>query len=218
MTNATQAPAVALKHQPQIPAALLDQAERDAGRGVSHRPEDSILPLIYVEQTGSPHVDKRSPDYIEGDAPGNFRLSNAPNPIRNGVEGIEVIPCEMRRVFIEWRPNRQGFVAEHAEMPADAVPKIIFDGDGKQREKLVRSSGNILEETRQFYLLLDGMPYVLPCAGTKNTFAKKWNDYFKQLRHPKTGGGLPSYIHKYRCPIATHWAIGSACGSRTSAR
>jgi hypothetical protein len=181
----------------QLPAELLDLAAQHAGEGVSNRAEDNLLPLIYIEQTGSPHVDKRSPDYIDGDEPGHFRLSNALDPIRNGVEGIEVIPCAMKRVWIEWLPNRQGFVAEHAEMPADAVTKII-DGDGGPRETPVRANGNVLQDTRQFYVLVDGAPYVLPCKGTGHTFARRWNSHFLQLRHPKTGDVLPSYIHKYK--------------------
>jgi hypothetical protein len=81
---------------------LLDMAEQDSGAGVSFKPEDQLLPLIYVLQTGSPAVEKRGDSYVEGANPGDFWLRNAIIPIRNGEEGIIAIPVEMVRTWIEW--------------------------------------------------------------------------------------------------------------------
>src|SRR5215475_6563307 len=98
-----------------VPDDLLEATEADAGAGVSFKQEDQLLPLIYILQSNSPAVEKRSEAYIEGAEPGHFWMRNSIIPIRDGVLGIEVIPCEMMRTWIEWLPNRQGFVARHDE-------------------------------------------------------------------------------------------------------
>lgn len=178
---------------------LLDITEQDAGLGVSFKAEDQLLPLIYVLQNGSPVVDKRGDSYVPGAEPGHFWLRNAVNPIRNGEEGIIAIPTEMVRTWIEWLPNRGGFVARHDTTPSDAVMRSIRGDDGRERQMQVRSeSGNILQDTREFYLLVDGQPYVLPCTSTKHTFARAWNTLFHQFLHPKTGNVMPAFSRKYR--------------------
>lgn len=183
----------------ELPAELMDVTAADAGMGVSFKQEDQLLPLIYVLQTNSPAVDKRGDNYIEGAEPGHFWLRNALDPIRDGVDGISVIPCEMQRTWIEWLPNRGGFVARHAEPPADMKLTTVRGDDGREKQVLIRTgSGNIIQDTREFYLLVDEFPYVLPCTGTKHTFARQWQTMFHQFRHPKTKEIMPSFARRYR--------------------
>jgi hypothetical protein len=187
------------KTRDQLPAELLDVTEQDAGLGISFKSEDQLLPLIYVLQTNSPIVDKRGDNHIEGAEAGHFWLRNALDPIKDGEEGISVIPCEMQRSWIEWLPNRQGFVARHDAPPRDMVSSIVRDDSGREKQVLVRGdNGNIIQDTREFFILVDGQPYVLPCTGTKHTFARQWNTFYKQFRHPKTGGFMPAFSRKYR--------------------
>lgn len=182
-----------------LPAELLDVTKEDAGMGVSFKQEDQLLPLIYVLQSNSPAVEKRSEAYIEGAEPGHFWLRNSLKPIRDGVAGITAIPCEMQRTWIEWLPNRQGFVARHNESPADMETKMVRGDDGRERAQLVRrGNGNIIQDTREFYIIVDGFPYVLPCSGTKHTFARSWQSMFHQFRHPQTGGVMPAFSRKYK--------------------
>ena len=61
----------------QLPAELLDQTAADAGRGVSTKAEDQLIPILYVLQTNSPACDSRGPDYIDGAEPGHFLLRGA---------------------------------------------------------------------------------------------------------------------------------------------
>ena len=185
--------------QVPVPQDMLDAMERDAGQGLSFKQEDQLLPLIYVLQSNSPITDKRSEGYIEGAEPGHFWLRNSVNPIRDGLLGIEVIPCEMVRTWIEWLPNRQGFVARHDEPPVDMEEKIQRDESGKEKAILVRSgNGNIIQDTREFFLICDGQPYDFPCTGTKHTFARQWQTFFHQFRHPKTNVEVPAFARKYR--------------------
>jgi hypothetical protein len=195
-------PAAMVPLNNQLPAELRDLAKQDAGKGMSFKLEDNLLPLIYVLQTGSPVCNKRSAEHLGDAEPGHFWFRNALDPIHSGIEGFDAIPCWMERKYLEFRPNRGGYVTEHDHEPADAAMKTVQGDDGHPREVLVRANGNVIQDTRQFYLLVDGVPYVLPCKSTQHTFARKWNSYFKQLRHPETGAVLPSYIHHYRLTTA----------------
>jgi hypothetical protein len=103
----------------------------------------------------------------------------------------------MARAWMEWLPNRQGFAARHEEQPDDTEVRPAQDGSSK-RPVLVRASGNIVADTRELYLLVDGQPYMLPCSSTLHTFAREWQSWFRQFRHPKTNAVLPSFARKYR--------------------
>jgi len=181
-----------------VPDELLDITEQDAGLGVSFKPEDQLLPLIYILQTNSPSVDKRGDAYIEGAEPGHFWLRNSLTPIRDGIQGIDAIPCEMQRSWIEWLPNRGGFVARHPAAPSDTKTVMVRGDDGREKPVLQRENGNIIQDTREFYIMVDGWPFVLPCTGTKHTFARSWETMFHQFRHPKTGKVMPAISRKYR--------------------
>lgn len=185
----------------QVPAEqneYLVLTEQYAERGVSFKAEDQLTPLIYVLQALSPQVERRGDNYIEGAEAGDFWLRNALDPIRNGEEGIIAIPVEMFRTWIEWMPNRGGFVARHDMPPADMVSKSIRRDDGSEMNVMVRANGNFVVDTREFYILVDGDPYVLPCSSTKHTFARQWQTMFHRFKHPWTGKVMPAFAHRYR--------------------
>jgi hypothetical protein len=121
----------------------------------------------------------------------------------------------MIRTYIEWLPNRQGFVARHDSMPDDTEERVVRDADsGRERKVLVRAgNGNSIQDTREFYIMVDGYPFVLPCYGTKHTFARQWQTYFHQFHHPKTHDTMPSFARKYRLTtIPSSNAIGDWFG------
>jgi hypothetical protein len=215
-----ESPGTAVQQTPaprdMVPEDLMDATEQDAGAGVSFKQEDQLLPLIYVLQSNSPVVEKRSEAYVEGAEAGHFWLRNSLIPIKDGVLGIDAIPCEMVRTWIEWLPNRQGFVARHDAAPADMIEKLVRDETGREKMILVRSgNGNIIQDTREFYLMVDGQPYDLPCTGTKHTFARQWQTMFHQFHHPKTHGVMPAFSRKYRLTtVPMSNAIGKWFGLR----
>jgi hypothetical protein len=180
-----------------LPAELLDESAADTGRGVSAKAEDQLIPLIYILQATSPMCDKRGPDYRDGAEPGYFYLRGAIDPIREGDIGIVAIPCEMQRVALEFLPDRQGLVNRHAQMPAD-VKASTEEESGKRKRVLVRANGNVIQDTREFAVLVDGRPYILPCWGTRHTFAREWQSWFHQFKHPTTGKVMASFSRKYR--------------------
>jgi hypothetical protein len=189
----------------QLPAEqdeYLELTGQYAERGVSFKPEDQLTPLIYVLQSLSPQVERRGDNYIEGAEAGDFWLRNSLNPIRNGEEGIIAIPVEMFRTWIEWMPNRGGFVARHDAPPTDMVSKTLIGDDGKERQVMMRGNGNLIVDTREFYILVDGDPYVFPCSSTKHTFARQWQSMFHRFKHPKNGKVMPAFARKYRLSTA----------------
>ena len=149
-------------------------------------------------QSNSSITDKRSPDYRPGCEPGAFWFRNDLIEIRDGVIGFECIPCGMQTVWLEWAPLRGGgLLGRHLEQPTDVELRANPEGGSKRPLLVRRGSNNVLQQAREFYILVDGKPYVLPFHGTGHTTAKRWQTYFNQLRHPRTGGILPSYAHKY---------------------
>jgi hypothetical protein len=197
MSEAKNVPGVAPNYQQQIPAEWHDEAARDAGKGVSARPEDQILPRVYLLQQGSPQCDKRGSKYIQDAEAGDFLLRGAVRPIRSGVTGIEVQPCEMRRKWIEYMPQRQGYVTEHDRPPDDLESRISSENSIEKVVQVRRSNNNVVEDSREFYLLIEGQPFALGCSSTKHTFAREWTTYQNRLLHPDTGAVLPAWTHKY---------------------
>ena len=195
--NAPGVPAPAGQPLPSIPDDMLEITAQDAGLGVSTDPDDQILPLITVLQTNSPITDKRSTDYIAGAEAGAFWFRGDLIPIRDGVIGFDAIPCGMLTVWNEWGPTRgSGLFGRHPKQPDDVELRANQE-DGGKRPQLIRRNGNVVQQAREFYLLVDGKPYCLPFHGTGHTTAKRWQAYMAQLRHPKTNGVLPSYTHRY---------------------
>ena len=121
-----------------LPAELLDEMAADAGRGVSTKAEDQLIPLIYILQTNSPVCDKRDPAYRDGASPGCFFLRGAIDPIREGDTGIVTIPCEMQRVWLEFLPGRQGLVDRHAQKPADVKATVQEEGGRRKTNPRAR--------------------------------------------------------------------------------
>jgi hypothetical protein len=106
-------------------------------------------------------------------------------------------------------------VARHDRPPADVEISKTSEG-GIEKTVLIRTSNkNVVQDTREFFVLVDGQPYMLPCAGTRHTFARTWQSHFQQLRHPTTGKVLPSFLYRYRLTtVPTQNAKGRWFGVR----
>jgi hypothetical protein len=176
------------------PAEIERLMKVDAGRGVSFKSEDTQLPLVHVLQSGTPVCDKRSPNYIDGAEPGHFWFRNDLNPIRNGVTGIIVVFCETRRVWVVWKGGRQGFVEQLDQPPSD-----MEEGrDENGKACFLLPNGNVVEDTRQCFILHEGAPYVLPLTKSKHRFFRDINTRWRQLKDPKTGAVYPIFARRYK--------------------
>lgn len=193
--------AIAAASTSALPAHLAARVHADAGKGVSTASEDNIVPLIYVLQSGSPQVKKNNPDYIEGAGEGDLWLRNAPTPIVDGMKGIVVQPCYFYKSWVEWMPNRGGFVTQHpagAERPAGAVEKP--NPENPKKMQWVLPNGNTVVETRYHVVrvFLDDTTraaYVIPMSSSAHTSSRTW----MSMMNNKTVGQdkAPSYAALY---------------------
>jgi hypothetical protein len=173
-----------------------------AGKGVSSKQEDNLIPLIYVLQTNSPSCDTNNPAHFEGAMPGNLWLRNAADPVVDQADGMEFQPCFFDKDWVEWVPRKKGggLVARHRDLPDDA--KLVEDPERPGRIIYKRPNGNEVIETRYFigYVLGhgDGAPlaYCIPLSSTGHTFAKGWMMMMNQ--HIIPGGGVePAFSRSY---------------------
>jgi hypothetical protein len=191
---------VAAKTSANLPAHIANR--QHTGAGVSSDVSDNLVPLIYILQAQSPQALPKSPDFIEGATAGAIWLRNAPKDqqIVDGDEGILFQPCHFDKVWIEWKPDRGGFVARHKERPAAAEQKTK---DPKKPDRLhwEMPNGNVVVETREhsgFVHLDDGtrFPYTIPFSSSGHTVSRGW---MTSMNRKVVGGSIAdSFCYLYR--------------------
>lgn len=156
--------------------------EETAGAGSENITSANLaVPIIRILQANSPQCKPMDPKYIKGAVEGSF-FNNVTNEVYSGEEGIIVLPVFFEKVFIEWRPNRGGFVAIHGEdTPLRTQVKMLKENpnDPSSRERPTLPSGNILAETDQHYVLMlvgGGFePAVISMSSTALRSSRQWN-------------------------------------------
>lgn len=156
--------AVAAANNTQLSTAV-DNAmfAQDAGQGMENASAESFaIPFVSVLQKGSPQVDEASGAAIEGAKAGMF-FENVTGRMYDGKQGISIVPCSYKRVFIRWgaKDIGGGFKGEIApediaEMRARGEIKEL-DGqllapaeDGTVNPK----KSDVFKDTRNHYILL----------------------------------------------------------------
>jgi hypothetical protein len=92
---------------------------------------------------------------------------------------------------------------------------VIASEGGRDRPTFKRANGNVIVDTREFYILVDGQPYLLPLHGTGHRFAREWTTRFHQYRHPKTGEVMPAFARRYTLvTVSAKNALGEWFGLR----
>lgn len=171
-----------------LPANLgmtADDLLRDAGRGQQNvGAKDLATPIIYILQSNSPQV-KRGDKQIDGAKEGML-FNNVSNEVYDVEEApLVVVPCFFEKVYIEWKPNRGGFVGVHAaDTPLKDQVKMIVNTDGKEIPTL--NNGNTLQETNQHYVLIlqangEFEPAVLAMPSTALKSSRQWNSLINKL-------------------------------------
>ncbi len=161
------------------PAHLAGRMEADAGKGVSTKQEDNLVPLIYVLQSNSPQCSKRSPDYIEGAEAGDIWMRGSEPPIIKGEDGFIFQPCFFSKDWVEWIPRDAGggYVGRHKDCPEEAV--ATPDPANPNRIRFIMPNGHELIETRYhvgYAFFADGraVPYVIPFSSSGHTVSRAW--------------------------------------------
>lgn len=141
-------------------------------------PDTCALPFIRILQELSPQCRSTKKEFTQGAEPG--MLYNSVNN-RLLVSPVQLIVGKFERYFIEWKPNRGGFVRPHT--PA-AVQKSLAQQDHdvfyeEGSNKLMTRQGNYLQDTYIYYVVFpkyieDGI-CLLCLTSTALKEARRWN-------------------------------------------
>ncbi len=101
------------KTKDQPVADYIDTLAQDAGLGAEDASADDMtIPFLRIAQALSDEVDKRHSAYIKGLEVGDF-FNSATQKVWPNKKGLHLIPVLFQRKYIEWKPNRGGYVQEH---------------------------------------------------------------------------------------------------------
>lgn len=147
------------------------------------------IPFIRIAQKLSPELDKNDVKYIAGLEEGQFF-----NTTTREIYGAELnaIVLKFEHIYIEWKPDRGGFVNYHS--PENAEQLAISKEFGKWETE----DGNLLQENYVYMLLVAGHehegPVVLSLASSAIKQAKSWNRLM--MTHVMDNGqrAMPYYL------------------------
>lgn len=176
--------------EPDKEAVLKFLHEGDNAQGFEQISSDTMaVPFLRILQPLSPQVQEGADEYIEGAKPG--MLFNTVAKIVYGSE-IKVIALRFERVFIEWRPNREGFKGYHSPENAERITVTKEFGAWKTSE------GNNLQENYVYMLLIVGHeqegPLVMSLASSMIKTAREWNRLMITQILPNGQRALPWYM------------------------
>lgn len=132
----------------------------DAGAGMEGAGVESfVIPMLFILQSGSPQVKASSGKLVEGAKEGMF-FETVGEHLHDGKEGVLIVPCAYRRVFLRWSADDafQGEVApeEVAKMQASGqVVEVdrklcVVGADGKADPEKCST----LTDARNHYVLI----------------------------------------------------------------
>lgn len=141
-----------------------DMFAADAGSGMEGATSESFaIPFLSVLQKGSPQVDEASGAAIVG-AKAGMLWDNVACRMFDGKEGVIIIPCAYRRVFLRWAPKGAQGSGFKGELSAEQVAKMraaeqLADLDGRLYVPLPDGTVNEkkcdrISDTRNHYVLL----------------------------------------------------------------
>ena len=185
--------AVAVK--PNTPTDLVpfDYGD-DAGAGMDITMDDLKIPFIALAQSDSKILDEEEATYAPGGAAG--MLFNGAT-LEYADELILALAVR-RTTYVEWLPDRGGFVDEHA-----ALSPIVAEAKRNAAKKydLRTEAGNDLVETRAIYAIvcdseLNPVGYcIVPFTSSKMA---PWRDYWTAIDTARVSKNAPLFAHTVR--------------------
>ena len=185
--------------------SIAEMMALDAGKGVSTAMEDNVVPLVYILQALSPQCIKGSPKQVKGAKAGDIWFRGT-NIVIDGDEGMLVQPAHFDKCWIEWMPDRGGFVGRHLSRPKEAVQ--VSDPKKPERKVWEMPNGNVVSESREHVVLVHSdklprpTPFVIPMAGSQHSSSRNWmmlmNSKEVEIDGEPTGKTAPSYGYMYR--------------------
>lgn len=147
------------------------------------------IPFLRILQSLSPQLNQKKAEYIEDAEEGSFF-----NTVSKEVYGdtIKAIVLKFERVFIEWLPERGGFVNYHTPENAERLAIDKTFGAWKTED------GNDLQENYVYFLLIDGQEaegvIVLSLSSSAIKKAKEWNRLMTTHILDNGNRALPFYL------------------------
>lgn len=165
--------------------AAYDDYEEQAGSGMEEATADAFaVPFLAILQSGSPQCKRSDGAYIDGAQEG-FLLDTVAQEALDPAEGVLVVPVYFRQTFVEWKPDRGGFVAEH---PVSTPLRNQTERDEKNHDVL--PNGNELVDTRKHYVLIIdpttgiGRPIIVAMTSTQAKKSKRWMTALENIKLP----------------------------------
>ncbi len=169
----------------------------DAGVGMDFSMDDLLIPFVSLLQTDSKQCVKQGEDYIEG-AEAGMIANTATKELFGAEEGMLLVPAKRRRTFVEWAPNRGGFIAEHE--PGSPIVRQAL-ASGAKKSELKTDAGNDLQETFSIWGIIvdaDRVPQgfcVVPCTSSK---IKPYRAYWTRIDSAKITKSAPIFANVLR--------------------
>lgn len=189
---------------------LLAELTGVEGAGASDRVEDRGVPLLYVAQKSSPQIDKKQDKYIKDLEAGDLfnNLTGEFFKAEGEDEGLEILPCFYRVGYVEWAPDRGGFVARHErDINISSMGGKMWINPNKKDAKprgdmFELPNGNMLVETHEYYCVLphNYSTIIVPMSST-NLAASRTLQAFIDARKAEVNGRfitLPAFWTRFK--------------------
>jgi len=136
-----------------------------SGAGMEGATQESFaIPFLRVLQSNSPQVEEGDA-HVEGAKAGMF-FDSVTGRMWDGKEGVLIVPCAYRRVFLHWGPRSGEGAGFKGELSADEVDKLIESGKLKEFENKLMfplADGSLnpkrcahVADTRNHYIMVMG--------------------------------------------------------------
>ena len=128
------------------------------------------IPFVKLLQKLSPQLNKQKPEYIQGAEEGHFF-----NTITKEAygSGFKCIVLKFEHVYIEWRPERGGFVGYHSPENAERITTDKTFGNWRT------ANGNQLQENYVYLIVVESHERegiaVFSLASSMIKTAREWN-------------------------------------------
>lgn len=156
------------------------------------------VPFIKVAQQLSPQLGPNKPEYIK-----DLKLGDLFNSIsgKNYGTSVNIVIGKFERIYIEWKPNRGGFVSYHTPENALNIATDTTFGRWKHGE-------NDLSENYVYYIMIEGAEeegvLILSLSSTQIKKAKALNRRLTSTIMDNGQKALPYYLKWKLSSIEEH--------------